>query len=97
MPAPPSAARAWIPALAGAFVLLVVAVVYATARGQGHWPPGHPWSGLTKTLLGVTLLLGAYRSSRAPGGVPQMPLIIVAGCAAASAAIWAASSALSGS
>ncbi|HPF41132.1 MAG TPA: hypothetical protein P5081_18030 [Phycisphaerae bacterium] len=56
--------------IVGAFLWAVVVAIYATRiflwRQTGRWkgPSGHPWSGLTFTVAGTTLL---WRGVRGPG------------------------------
>lgn len=44
------------PQFAGVFVLLLVVGVYASSLSSTRWPPSHPYSGFTLTLLGIILL-----------------------------------------
>jgi hypothetical protein len=39
--------------VAGGFIAAIVLWTYAYARSHGDWPPGHPWSGMTLSLLAV--------------------------------------------
>jgi hypothetical protein len=43
----------WVPRLSALLILAVVLVVYTHALRVGHWPPSHPWSGVTLVILAV--------------------------------------------
>jgi len=40
--------------MTGVFMVVIVVAGYAVALRAGHWPPSHPWSGLT--LLGLAAI-----------------------------------------
>jgi hypothetical protein len=56
--APPSPRRsAVIERATGALLLGFVLWIYSGAMHHDRWPPGHPWSGLTLTMLGAAAVL----------------------------------------
>jgi hypothetical protein len=42
-----------------------IAVVYELALSRHHWPPGHPWSGLSLSMFVVHAYLAAFGRIRA--------------------------------
>ena len=66
--------------VAGAFVAALVVAMYSYAWWHGFWPPGHPWSGLTLSLLAVQNLL-PLKSKPFAG-------VLVAVCLVVSAVLW---------
>jgi hypothetical protein len=65
--------------LLGGFLLCVVVGVYVSSRLHGHWPPSHPWSGMSLSLTGILNLLQPRRRI-------ALPLCVLGLC---SAVLWA--------
>ena len=70
----------------GILLVLVVVAGYAIALRAGHWPPSHPWSGLTLLLLAI----GQFLSPRPPSGPLRVTAIGIAALGACAALLWLA-------
>ena len=74
--------------VAGLVVLDVIAVYVYSLTIKGHYPPSHPWSGITLVLMAVNLI----RESRHGEGLSpvesRFPVWTFAAAAAVSAGLW---------
>lgn len=71
----------------GIGMLVLVAGVYAAALSEGGLPPGHPWSGITLTLLAIRSLVWPLPAGSA--GRSSALRAVVLALAMASAVAWA--------
>jgi len=72
-----------LPKIAGVLVALDIFAVYVYSLSiKRHYPPSHPWSGISLALLAVSLLSSYIRGNHV--NVPGW----VAALAAVSAALW---------
>src|SRR5688572_11579288 len=75
----PDRIQAWR-RVAGALIAAVVLWSYAQAVSDGGWPLGHPWSGITLSLLAVQCFLPLKAKSVSALVVPLAALV--------SAVVW---------
>jgi len=78
-PASPALQGGTFVRLIGILGLCTVVAVYVSSRLHGHWPPSHPWSGITLTLFGIVNL-------RPQRGRMALPLAVLMLC---SGMLWA--------
>ena len=81
MSTPASSSLLW---LSGVFMLAVVVAGYAIALRAGHWPPSHPWSGLTLLLLAVAQCVSSSRPDQPSRGLQIWAVVLAVG----SAMLW---------
>jgi hypothetical protein len=71
------------------FIVLTVVVMYsisfwAQSRGKKRWPPGHPWSGITLSLLAIQQLGWQFRIL----ATDSLANKILSGIAMCTAVLW---------
>jgi hypothetical protein len=76
--------------VASAVIAALVLTTYGVSAIHGRWPPSHPWSGLSLTLIAVSLLAGGLATG--PRWVAVRVIAGILGTLAAAA--WLVSAAM---
>ncbi|MDP2310497.1 MAG: hypothetical protein Q8P18_31050 [Pseudomonadota bacterium] len=85
---PPPRSSAPVERAVGIVLLGLVLWVYSGALERDRWPPGHPWSGLTLSLLGLSALLWPSPRWAEASPASRAARIVVAILALVGALLW---------
>lgn len=79
----------------GVVMLVPVIGIYAFALSKGTTPPGHPWSGITLTLLSVRAIFSPVSAMAGPGVLSGRNVgLVVTALSLVSAGFWAVSASM---
>ncbi|MES2642702.1 MAG: hypothetical protein V4850_24680 [Myxococcota bacterium] len=72
----------------GVVFLVGVVWLYSDALKHHRWPPGHPWSGLTLALLGLSAVLWPSPRWSEASRVSRVARVVALGLVLAASALW---------